>query len=339
MERKAWISFQTKGSMINKMIPSPFPPRINIEPTNHCNMKCIMCPHGVMTRKKGTMDMKTFKNLIDECACYDSTIWLHLLGEPFLNPNIFEMIKYSHEKHIKKIGLSTNGTFLEKNIAEKILKSGLTRLECSVDAVDNQSYKEMRNSDDYDNLVDNIRYLLQLKKDLEIKNPVISIQFVKMKKSDKFLKDSFSQWKDYLNDEDFIMTIEYSSFAGQLKNSKNFFSTCKNKGEKRNPCGWLWKGTVILYNGDVTICGGDYDGKSVLGNIKNQSLESIWMGEKYNNLRRLHIERQFRNTGLCSICDEWKYGDGSRYKNVLKKNDLQSSVSLNHKTARHRNHN
>ena len=316
---------------MNKVITPPFPPRINIEPTNHCNMKCIMCPHGLMTREKGTMEMKTFKKFIDECACYDSTIWLHLLGEPFLNPNIFEMIKYSREKHIKKIGLSTNGTFLDKSITKKILNSGLTRLECSVDAVDNQSYKEMRNRDDYDDLVNNIRYLLQLKKDLKIKYPVVSIQFVKMKESDKFLKDSLSQWKDCLNDEDFIMTIEYSSFAGQLKNPKELASVYKNKEEERKPCGWLWKGTVVLYNGDVTICGGDYDGKSVLGNIKNQSLKSIWEGEQYNNLRRLHVERQYSNCGLCSTCDEWMYGDGSRYENVLKKNDLQSIVSINYK--------
>ena len=152
-----------------------------------------------------------------------------------------------------------------------------------------------------------------------------------MKESDKFLKDSLSQWKDCLNDEDFIMTIEYSSFAGQLKNPKELDSVYKNKENERKPCGWLWKGTVVLYNGDVTICGGDYDGKSVLGNINNQSLKSIWEGEQYNNLRKLHVERQYSNCGLCSTCDEWMYGDGSRYENVLKKNDLQSIVSLNYK--------
>ena len=297
----------------------PFPPRINIEPTNHCNMKCIMCPHGVMTRKKGIMDMETFKKIIDECAGHDVAIWLHLLGEPFLNPYIFEMIKYSREKNLTKIGLSTNGTFFDKNFAEKILRSGLTRLECSVDGVDSKSYKKMRNRDDYDSLVKNIRYLLQLKKELKTRTPIISIQFVNVKESEKFLEGSLSQWKDYLNEDDFIMTIAYSSFAGQLNNGNSLLSVHDNEEVKREPCGWLWNGTVILYNGDVTICGGDYNGKSVLDNIKNKSLKSIWTGEKYNNLRKLHIEGQYGNCGLCSNCDEWKYGDGSRYENISRK--------------------
>ena len=165
--------------MMNKMITSPVPPRVNIEPTNHCNMKCSMCPHGVMTRGKGMMDMETFKKLIDECAGHDVAVWLHLMGEPCLNPDIFEMIKYSREKNLKKIGLSTNGTFFGKNFAEKILRSGLTRLECSVDAVDSKSYKKMRNRDDYDNLVNNIRYLLKLKKELKTRITVIIIKFIK----------------------------------------------------------------------------------------------------------------------------------------------------------------
>lgn len=306
----------------------PFPPRINIEPTNHCNMKCIMCPHGVMTRKKGIMDMETFKKIIDECADHDVAVWLHLLGEPFLNPDIFEMIKYSREKNLKKIGLSTNGTFFDKNFAEKILRSGLTRLECSVDAVDSKSYKKMRNRDDYDNLVNNIRYLLQLKKELKIRTPVISIQFVKVKESENFSEVSLSQWKDYLNEDDFMMTIAYSSFAGQLNNGNTLLTVDDNETVERKPCGWLWKGTVILYNGDITICGGDYNGKSVLDNIKNQSLKSVWTGEKYNNLRKLHIEGQYGNCGLCSKCDEWKYGDGSRYENISRK-DRQANLSLN----------
>jgi len=303
---------------MNEIATTPFPPRINIEPTNYCNMKCSMCPHSIMSREKGFMDLETFKKLIDECSGHDVAIWLHLIGEPLLHPDIFEMIEYARKKNIEKIGLSTNGTLFEKDMAEKILRSGLTRLECSLDAVDQESYSEIRQRDGYDILVGNIRYLLQKKKEMKIQTPVISIQFVKTKKSRDFLKDSVPLWKEYLGGDDFIMTMEYSSFAGQFRDGTEQIPAHHRKISNRNPCGWLWKGTAVLQNGDVTLCAGDYEGLYVMGNIRKQTLRSIWTGEKYNTLRRLHLEGDYRDAGLCSKCDEWMYGDGSRYQNLLK---------------------
>ena len=304
--------------MMNEIATTPFPPRINIEPTNHCNMKCTMCPHSIMSREKGFMALETFKGLIDECSGRDVAIWLHLIGEPLLHPDIFEMIEYARKKNIGKIGLSTNGTFFGKDMAEKILQSGLTRLECSVDAVDRESYREIRKSDDYDRLVNNIRHLFQKRKEMNEKLPVISIQFVKIIKNLNTYKKSVQVWEDYLGEDDFIMTMEYSSFAGQVADGIGYIPALQSKTSQRRPCGWLWNGTVVLQNGDVTICGGDYDGLAVLGNIKKQTLRSIWTGEKYNTLRRLHSEGDYTDTGLCAKCDEWMYGDGSRYQNLLK---------------------
>jgi radical SAM protein with 4Fe4S-binding SPASM domain len=271
-----------------------------------------------MSREKGFMKLETFKKLIDECSGHDVAIWLHVIGEPLLHPDIFEMIEYARKKNIGKIGLSTNGTLFGKDMAEKILRSGLTRLECSLDAVDQESYREIRQRDGYDILVGNIRYLLQRKKEMKTQTPVISIQFVKTKKSRDFLRDSVPLWKEYLGKNDFIMTMEYSSFGGQFRDGTEQVPAHHRKTSNRTPCGWLWKGTVVLQNGDVTLCAGDYEGLYAMGNIREQTLRSIWTGEKYNTLRRLHLEGDYRDAGLCSKCDEWMYGDGSRYQNLLK---------------------
>jgi len=43
------------------------PMSIQIETTSLCNARCLICPNKDMKRKKGTMDDKTFKKIVDDC--------------------------------------------------------------------------------------------------------------------------------------------------------------------------------------------------------------------------------------------------------------------------------
>ena len=56
-----------------------FPDRVYIESTNHCNLKCIMCPTGlgVIQRPKGYMDMDLYRRIVDELVYLE-------MPEPFL---------------------------------------------------------------------------------------------------------------------------------------------------------------------------------------------------------------------------------------------------------------
>ena len=47
----------------------------NIETTNYCNMKCVMCPRTMfMTRKNIWIDDKLFENLITDIKIHDQKI-------------------------------------------------------------------------------------------------------------------------------------------------------------------------------------------------------------------------------------------------------------------------
>ena len=78
---------------------SSFPNMIHIEPTNHCNLKCVMCPQPRdMTREKGTMDIVLFKKLIDELKMTPAEfIYLHQFGESLLVNDVYEMIDYAED--------------------------------------------------------------------------------------------------------------------------------------------------------------------------------------------------------------------------------------------------
>jgi radical SAM protein with 4Fe4S-binding SPASM domain len=57
----------------------------------------------------------------------------------------------------------------------------------------------------------------------------------------------------------------------------------------------------------VVTCTQDYNVEMVLGNVREQSLEEIWNGKPYADLRRWHVEGTFPEDHKCSgRCDQKK---------------------------------
>ena len=48
-----------------------FPRKIQIEPTNICNARCVMCPLKDMKRKTGYMDFELYRKIIDETSIHN----------------------------------------------------------------------------------------------------------------------------------------------------------------------------------------------------------------------------------------------------------------------------
>jgi organic radical activating enzyme len=84
-----------------------------VEPTNFCNLKCPLCPsgNGEMTRERGNMGIDDFKRLIDDAGDYLVLLMLWNQGEPFINRDLLEMIRYARSKRIPTM-TSTNGHYV-----------------------------------------------------------------------------------------------------------------------------------------------------------------------------------------------------------------------------------
>ena len=75
--------------------PPDFPPRVQIEVTNRCNLRCIMCTRNQMRRPEGDLPFELFCKIADECSVNPgSVLLLFLLGEPLLHPRLAEMVAY-----------------------------------------------------------------------------------------------------------------------------------------------------------------------------------------------------------------------------------------------------
>ncbi len=83
-----WFLVET-SMFIKPVNPWGWPTHMLIEPTNFCNLKCVLCPvtEG-LNRPSGKMEFEIFQKLIDEVGEYIFLILLWDWGEPFLNPRV-----------------------------------------------------------------------------------------------------------------------------------------------------------------------------------------------------------------------------------------------------------
>ncbi len=84
--------------------------KIYLEITNICNMSCSFC-HGT-SRAPRTLSRAEFSALAEKLVPYTDYLYLHVLGEPLLHPELADILDISASLGFRTC-LTTNGTLLE----------------------------------------------------------------------------------------------------------------------------------------------------------------------------------------------------------------------------------
>src|SRR5947209_693049 len=111
-----------------------------VETTAKCNLYCPMCPRETHKQPKEDMSDQVFEKLVSEAGASAEHMMLIGLGEPFMDRKIFERIEFCHRHSISSL-LSTNGTFLDEKLAERVLDSPLEQITLSFDGSTKESFE------------------------------------------------------------------------------------------------------------------------------------------------------------------------------------------------------
>ena len=103
--------------------------RVYIEITNRCNLTCDFC-HGTK-RPLGTMPPEDFRRIAEKLRGETSYLYLHVLGEPLLHPQLKELLAIAGELGFR-VCLVTNGTLLHKRREELLAAKSLHKVSVSL---------------------------------------------------------------------------------------------------------------------------------------------------------------------------------------------------------------
>ncbi|MFH1490393.1 MAG: radical SAM protein, partial [Pseudomonadota bacterium] len=272
-----------------------FPLSVYIEPTNLCNAHCGTCARNIMTRKKGIMEMGLYRDVVNECAELGvQYVVLQMFGEPFIDPTFLDKARYAKEKGLRT-SIFTNGSLLDRDKTEMIVQEGLLdHMVISIDGVNEDEFKKNRSALDFHQIERNVLDLARCRDSAKRSIPSINIHCNHLPGVRYDVSGFLNKWESIADSVSFTPTRDW---AGQMPG----ISTIE-KRDKKFPCFLLWHQFYVLWDGSVTFCSIDFDGRHVLGNVRQQSLESLWTGKVMESLREQHLQGKMNDHKLCGNC-------------------------------------
>jgi len=303
------------SKVFNRPIILGKPSILMIEPTNTCQLHCPQCfvGQGTLNRARGIMKIDDFASIIADVE--DSVFFLMLFyaGEPFLNPNLIEMIQIAQKSKINVL-TSTNGQVpIDFDKAIKIVKSGIDRIVISMPGLTRQSYDLYNSGGDFSKSKNFIELLSKAKKYLGKSKPIIDIELLLLKTSEEDIKNANKIKTSWGADVLTFKTIFLSKRTDQTiskwlpKNQELIrYHRLDNKWVLRKDigqfCNRLWQIATIYWNGDMAGCCCDQQGKRILGNILTDGgLGKVWQGKKAQDFRK-EVMYQTKLPSVCQNC-------------------------------------
>ena len=311
---KVFSSFQA-SRLLKKPIQWGYPISISFEPTTSCNLRCPECPSGLraFTRPTGMLKKDFFRQTIDDIHKDILYLIFYFQGEPFLNREFLDMVKYAADKNIYT-ATSTNAHYLTDEVARKTVESGLDRLIISIDGTTQDTYQQYRVGGNIDKVIEGAKNIVKWKKELKSKTPFVFFQFLVVKPNEHQIEEikklakevgvdevrfKTAQVYDYENDPNNLIPVneKYSRY----KKDSNGNYIAKNK--LANHCWKLHHANVITWDGLVVPCCFDKDASHRLGNLKTQSFKEVWHNDNYKQFRK-ELMTSRKNIDICANCSE-----------------------------------
>ena len=285
---------------------STFPKKFAVELCAECNLACAMCHHPQMRRPKGVMPFELWRRCADQIAerAPRTEVWFSFCGEPLLEPELLlEMLAYGKSVGLRSLNLNTNGMLLRPDLAEPILRSGVDLIVIGVDAIEKDTYAQIRIGGDRDTLYANLEHLLALRGTMDA-GPEVQAQFILMEKNAAEYEAFRAHW---LERGATVKLRNQLSWGGQ------FDTAVEVPNEERIPCPWAITMMHVFWDGRIPRCPGDTEGDEGFGNAWHEPLDVLW--GRLAAYRELHLRRRFDELpDRCSTCKDWMTGSAKRIR-------------------------
>jgi hypothetical protein len=285
-----------------------------MEPTTACNLGCPECPSGLkkFTRPTGKMELVRHEKWLKELSKTVFYVTYYFQGEPFLNPQLLEMIKAA-KRYRMYTATSTNAHFITRDNAEEVVKSGLDQLIISVDGVSQEVYEQYRVHGDLEKVWRATEALVKAKQKLNSSTPKLIFQCLAVKPNEHEIPLVFEKAKTLGVDEVRIKSAQLYDYKhgnplmpdneeySRYKQTRQGEFVLKNTGG--NHCWRMWTGSVVTWDGKVVPCCFDKDAAHAMGELTKDSFNKIWRNPSYQAFRT-GILKNRQGIDICQNCTE-----------------------------------
>ena len=326
---KLYDEYRQTWKDINKLEKvTDFPIQLDFELNYSCNFTCPMCTWNTESTenmgKETWLDFEVFKEVIDDAVPKGlKSIRLNYVNEPLLRKDITKFISYARKAGVLDIYFSTNASLLTDDISRDLINSGLLRLQTSLDAFTEETFKKMRTGGNFNSVVKNILRFLEIRNEMNAKLPTLRMNFVKTNTNKHELKDFVKFWK---NKADSIgIQDQVGIMDGYGKKTKEEMENTKLSGKFR--CAQPFQHMTLRYDGTILPCCTFFAAEIPISKLKTkkkikfseieniglldkslksklliQTIEEAWKSKEMEFFREIHKNGEFWKHPVCKKC-------------------------------------
>ncbi len=288
----------------------PLPKSLNIELNTNCNQKCVFCPfHGEKAYQQLETTMMKYEDavaILDQAHALgigEKEVGFYMAGEAFIHKDLARVIQYAKDLGFQYTFLTTNGALATPDKMKEVLDAGLDSIRFSVNASDRESYAEIHGRDDYEQVLENIKYMAEYIKQNNL-SVATSISCVITKQTLGIQDDVRKIFGQYVDDILFIPVL-----MNRLNFDADFIEKYKIMDDSRATineeyvCPILYNTMYIGANMKVMPCCDAYDTNCFFYDLKQDfDLEKAWYSDGYRRYRDIFLKDADDKETLCERC-------------------------------------
>lgn len=274
-----------------------------------------MCPYPTTwaLEPREVMDDALYSKIVTECAASPE---LHDFvpmsqNEPLLDMKLaariaeFKAVAQPHQM----VELVTNGSALTPARFQQLSDAGLDLLTISVNADSEETYQKVMAGLKWSRLLALLHDLRQMGS----AQVNVYLRYVRQQENAHEAASFVRRWRRHFN----LMMYDVNNRAGAVTDFTQV-ATVKHELTRRfrrwmgprlfKVCPHAFSIMAILQNGDVLLCGNDWDEREVVGNVRHASLRAIYNNPRMQQVRELMRQGRYDEISACRKCSfrhEW----------------------------------
>ncbi len=304
-------------------VPS-LPTNLYFEVTNRCNLPCRTCVRTFNLQEPERDPLpRELEQAVQALPALQRVV-LHGIGEPLLNKRLPEMIRFAKAQRAWVL-FNSNGVLLDRAWQDALIDCGLDELRISIDAATPETFRRVRGAAAFDRVVSNLKQFVARKAERGVSHPRLSLWMVAMRENLHELPALVDLAADIGIPEVYLQRLVYNGLGvaqeaeslhgktegrveaiireamqraasgGIVLRASGATTPLESLRASDEPRPWArcqrpWNSTYVTAQGKVLPCciapfaHRDFPGM-ILGDLKDQSLQEIWRGERYQAFR------------------------------------------------------
>ena len=302
------------------------------ELTDCCNLNCMHCGSKCTSSNRNYLDFELIERTLSSVRRGNdpSEIMICITGgEPLLHPDIYKTVYIARQMGFS-VGITSNGTLIDKKRAEMLVKAGLNTITISLDGLGDTHDKFRCSQGAFEKAVNGIRFLKQAGIEPQVLTVVHKNNISQLEDIYQFLqKEDICSWRLVnidpigraatnnsllLEGEDLKYLFDYirakrfdENCVMDVTTGCSHFLTYEFENEVRDYYFQCGAGTVvasIMANGDIGACLDiERNQKLIQGNVYRDDFMDVWQN-KFRIFRRDRSDecekcRDCKNKNVC----------------------------------------